>query len=137
MEVPVSPARLLQCLVALSLLLPIPALAQPALTTQRVNMRAGPDAAFPLVAWFPASTEVFLVGCTVDERWCDVVSGRRRGWIYARYLSIRPRNQLPTVTFSVEEYWNAHYRSQRWFADKPLWVDWGTPSFQPPPPKGP
>jgi uncharacterized protein YraI len=44
-------------------------------------------------------------------------------------------NQIPTVAFSVESYWDAHYRSRRWFADKPLWFDWGTPSFQPPAPR--
>jgi len=132
MEVPVSPAPMLQCLVALLLLLPIPALAQFAQTTNHVNMRAGPDAAFPLVTWFPARTTVTVVGCTVDERWCDVVVGRSRGWVYSRYLSIPARNRVPTVTFSVEAYWDAHYRSRRWFSEQPLWINWGTPSFQPP-----
>ena len=135
MEVPVSRATVLQCVVALLLLLPIPALAQPARTTSLVNMRAGPDSAFPLVTWFPAGTRLNVVGCTVDERWCDVVSGRSRGWVYSRYLSSRPLNRIPTVTFSVESYWDAHYRSRRWFSDKPLWVGWGTPSFQPPVPR--
>jgi uncharacterized protein YraI len=135
MEVPVSPAFVLQWLVALLLLLPIPALAQSALTNGLVNMRAGPDAACPLVTWFPARTQVFVVGFTVDERWCDVVSGRSRGWVYSRYLAMRPVNRFPTVTFSVESYWDAHYRSRRWFADKPLWIGWGTPSFQPPAPR--
>ena len=57
---------------------PIPAWAQLAYTTQSVNVRAGPDSAFPLVTWLPARTRVSVVGCTVDERWCDVVSGRSR-----------------------------------------------------------
>jgi uncharacterized protein YraI len=135
MEVPVPPAFALQCLAALLLLLPIPALAQSALTTRMVNMRAGPDSAFPLVTWLQAKNQVSVVGCTVDERWCDVVFGRSRGWVYSRYLSMRPVNRFPTVTFSVESYWDAHYRSRPWFADKPLWIGWGTPSFQPPAPR--
>jgi len=131
----VSPALVFQCLAALLLLLPIPALAQSAHTINQVNMRAGPDAAFPLVTWLPARTRISVVGCTVDERWCDVVYGRSRGWVASRYLSMRPMNQLPTVTFSVESYWEAHYRTRRWFGDKPLWIGWGTPSFQPPAPR--
>jgi uncharacterized protein YraI len=131
----VSPALVLQCLAALFLLLPIPALAQFALTTQPVNMRAGPDPAFPLVTWLPARATVTVVGCTVDERWCDVVQGRSRGWVHSRYLSFRSRNRMPTVTFSVESYWDEHYRSRPWFSDKPLWISWGTPSFQPPRPR--
>ena len=127
-----SPVLVLQCLVAVFLLLPIPALAQFALTTQPVNLRAGPDPAFPLVTWFPARTTVTLVGCTVDERWCDVVVGRSRGWLSSKYLSFRARNRVPTVTFSVESYWDEHYRSRPWFSDKPLWINWGAPSFQPP-----
>ena len=130
-----SPALVRQCLVALYLLLPLPALAQFALTKQAVNMRAGPDPAFPLVTWLPARTTVSLVGCTVDWRWCDVVLGRSRGWVYSRYLSIRARNRVPTVTFSVESYWDAHYRSRPWFSDQSSWINWGTPSFQPPPPR--
>lgn len=130
-----SPSVVLQCLVALLLLPPIPVLAQSARTTHLVNMRAGPDVVFPLVTWFPERTQVSVVGCTADERWCDVVSGRSRGWVYSRYLSMRPVNRFPTVTFSVESYWDAHYRSRRWFADKHLWIGWGTPSFQPPAPR--
>jgi len=131
----VSPALVLQCLAALFLLLPIPALAQFALTTQPVNMRAGPDPAFPLVTWLPARATVTVVGCTVDERWCDAVLGRSRGWVSSKYLTIRARNRTPTVTFSVESYWDEHYRSRPWFSDKPLWINWGTPSFQPPRPR--
>jgi uncharacterized protein YraI len=136
MEAPVSPALVLQCVVALFLLAPIPALAQQlAHTTRPVNMRAGPDPAFPLVTWFPARTTVSVAGCTVDQRWCDVVAGRSRGWVYSGYLSITDRDRVATVTFSVESYWDAHYRSRPWFADRSIWAGWGTPSFEPPRPR--
>jgi hypothetical protein len=47
---PMSHAKLYRCFFARSLLLPVPALAQTACTTQAVNVRADPDRAFPLVA---------------------------------------------------------------------------------------
>jgi uncharacterized protein YraI len=123
-----------QCLVALSLLLPVPALAQFALTTQAVNVRAGPDRAFPMVTWLPTGTRVTVVGCTEGWQWCDVVLGRSRGWVHSRYLSNGVRSRaVPVVTFSVTTYWDTHYRGRPWYADRSVWVDWGTPSFQPPP----
>jgi uncharacterized protein YraI len=45
-------------LIALSLLLPIPALAQTAVTMRAVNVRTGPDPAFPLVTRLQARTPV-------------------------------------------------------------------------------
>ena len=57
-----SHANLYRCFIALSLLLPIPALAQTAFTTQAVNVRAGPDRAFPLVTWLRPGTPVNVIG---------------------------------------------------------------------------
>jgi uncharacterized protein YraI len=117
----------------LFLLVPIPALAQQlAHTTRPVNMRAGPDPAFPLVTSLPARAAVTVAGCSVDERWCDVVQGRSRGWVASSDLSIQSRDRVPTVAFSVESYWDAHYRSRPWFSERSIWSSWGTPSFQPP-----
>jgi uncharacterized protein YraI len=59
-----SQANLCRYLIALSLLLPIPALAQSAFTTQAVNVRAGPDRAFPLVTWLKPGTPFNVIGCT-------------------------------------------------------------------------
>jgi hypothetical protein len=38
----------------------------------------------------------------------------------------------PVVTFSVEDYWNTHYRTRAWFSSKDRWIGWGTPGFVPP-----
>ena len=65
--------------------------------------------------------------------WCDVVSGRNRGWVYTRYLSVPfegsavtilhggPNLGLPAVDFSLGPYWDEHYQSQIWFAQKASW----------------
>jgi uncharacterized protein YraI len=50
-----SHANLYRCLIALSLLLPIPALAQVAFTTQAVNVRAGDHVFGGIVPGYPLS----------------------------------------------------------------------------------
>jgi uncharacterized protein YraI len=129
-----SHANLYRCFIALSLLLPIPALAQTAFTTQAVNVRAGPDRAFPLVTWLRPGTPVNVIGCTSGWRWCDVVAGGWRGWVYSRYLSGPIRSRAPVITFSVGSYWGAHYRGRPWYSSQPGWNNWGSPGFRPPPP---
>jgi uncharacterized protein YraI len=118
----------------LALLLSARVFAQSALTAQGVNLRAGPDPVFPLVTWLPRQTAVQVAGCLEGGQWCDVVVGRSRGWVDSRNLSNFFRDRAPVVTFSVEAYWDEHYRRRPWYADKSKWIGWGTPSFQPPPP---
>jgi uncharacterized protein YraI len=107
-----------------------PAAAHTATTTDSVNVRAGPDKSFPTVTWILSGTSVTLEGCTADWRWCDVIAGRHRGWVYARFLSypfngsavtvVRggPNLGLPQIEFSLGPYWDAHYRDQRWYKQK-------------------
>jgi uncharacterized protein YraI len=132
-----SQATLYRCLIALALLLPVPALAQSAFTTQAVNVRAGPDRAFPLVTWLQPGTPVNVIGCTNGWRWCDVVAGPWRGWVYSRYLSGPIRSWAPVITFSVGSYWGAHYRGRPWYSSRSSWNNWGSPGFRPPPPPPP
>jgi uncharacterized protein YraI len=93
-----------------------------------VNVRAGPERFFPTVTWVLSGTQVQVTGCVENWRWCEVVAGRDRGWIYARYLStshdgrkvtIMREGQalgLAQVEFSVPDYWKAHYADRIWFA---------------------
>lgn len=105
-------------------------------TTRRATtVRAGPDARFPQVARLPNGSNVRVFGCTSPPRWCDVLSGRVRGWALANDLSQSTRVvHAPVVTFSVEDYWTAHYRTRSWFSSKDRWAGWGTPGFVPPAP---
>lgn len=100
-------------------------------TTRRATVvRAGPDNAFPQVARLPNASNVRVFGCTSGRQWCDILSGRTRGWVPLSDLSQSSRlRNAPTVAFSVEEYWNAHYRTRAWFASRDRWVGWGTPGF--------
>jgi uncharacterized protein YraI len=140
---------------ATALLLPVGALAQvvvarpvpttQAFTTQAVNLRAGPDRGFPVVAWLQGGAPVTVFGCLNGWHWCDVAVGFNRGWIYGRFLAVPfggqqvlimnsgPRIGVPMVTFSVGPYWGAHYRGRPWFYQPPP-PGFGPPPGRPPPP---
>ncbi len=131
-------------LLAAALLLPAQAWAQAALTTQSVNVRAGPANIFPTVTWLLTGTSVTIVGCTANWRWCDVIAKGKRGWVYTRFLSYRyndtvatiinggPNLGLPQTEFTLGPYWDAHYQNQSWFGRKAYWqTRWDR---QPPPP---
>ena len=104
-----------------------------AFTNRAANVRAGPDRNFPSVTFVLGNTPVTVLGCVASFRWCDVVVGRNRGWIYARYLTLSfdggkatildrgPRTGLPELEFSVVPYWEAHYREAPWFRNIAYW----------------
>jgi len=113
--------------------LSMPALAQLDTTRRATTVRAGPDAVFPQVNPLPMSANVHVFGCIPNRQWCDILSGRIRGWVRATDLSQSSRvRNAPTVTFSVADYWDAHYRTRAWFGSRDSWLAWGTPGFQPP-----
>ena len=135
----------LKFLLALAVVLYIPqAAAQTATITSAVNVRSGPDSIFPTVTWLMGGTSVTVEGCTATWRWCDVIAGRHRGWVYTRYLSTPlngtavtvikggPASGLPQVEFSLGPYWDTHYREQNWFAQK---AEWQRRCDQRPPPR--
>ena len=65
------------------------------------------------------------------ERWGGVWRRLSFGW----RLVLRNvfRNRVPVVTFSVDQYWDEHFRNRRWYGNKADWVGWGTPGWTPPP----
>ena len=132
-----------------ALALPASALAQVAYTTQNVNVRAGPGRDYPLVAWIVPGTRVAVAGCLADLKWCDVIIGATRGWVYARFLSYPYENRsvvilgsgptlaLPIITFSIGPYWNHYYRNRPWFGDRSRWEHRPPPAVRPPQPRPP
>jgi uncharacterized protein YraI len=107
--------------------------AETAVTTSSVNVRAGPEKVFPTVTWLLGGTTVTVVGCESNWNWCDVIAGRDRGWVHARFLSYRfngtavtilrggPKLGLPQTEFSLGPYWDEHYQSKHWFGRKAYW----------------
>jgi uncharacterized protein YraI len=120
-------------MMSIALVASFPVSAQLDATFRAAAVHAGPDPAFPQVTQLPAAANVHVVGCVSNRQWCDIQSGRTRGWIRAADLRQSDRvRRAPEVTFSVDEYWGAHYRSRPWFSRRADWIGWGAPGFQPP-----
>lgn len=114
-------------------LLPAVAVAAPAVTTQTVNMRAGPDASYPKVATLGRGVTVDVLGCVDGWQWCDVTIGPNRGFVAAGFLSYRyasapvviaqggPTLGIPLVAFSIAPYWDSYYRGRPWWNDRARW----------------
>jgi len=132
-------------LLVVALALAAAAEAQVAYTTRAVNIRAGPDRAYPQVAWLPSGVSVDVIGCVDGYRWCDVAAGPNRGWVYAGFLSYPYQNQpvpiisggavlgLPLITFSIGPYWDSYYRGRPWYGNRAYWYSRPTPYYRPPP----
>ncbi len=118
---------------AIALTIPLAATAQNAFTTRGVNMRAGPDSSYPLVASLPPGASVSVGGCLNSYTWCDVYTGNVRGWVYANYLSYPyqstqvpiynygPALGIPLITFSIGSYWDNNYRGRPFYGDRGRW----------------
>lgn len=131
--------------------------AQDAYTSRPMNVRAGPDRDYPLVAQLDAGAPLEVHGCLSDWSWCDVSFDGNRGWIYSGGLSFvyqgervplysyGPSLGLPIITFSLMTYWNDYYRGRPWYAQRDTWahrrmpphmVPRGRPHAGPPPMMG-
>ena len=121
------------------------ALAQEAFTNRTANVRAGPDRSYPAVAQLPPGVAVQVMGCIDDYRWCDVVFGASRGWIYAGSLAYPYQSGrvpilgygaiigLPIITFSIGNYWDSYYRGRPWYRNRSYWVNRPPPRHYRPP----
>ena len=104
-----------------------------AVTAEQVNLRAGPDPNYPLVATLPARVQVTVYGCLSDYSWCDIGAGWDRGWVYAANLQYLQQNRavpLPAIgaavgigvlAFVLNDYWHDHYRQRQWYQDRNRW----------------
>ena len=93
------------------------ALAQDAIVTTDLNMRAGPSTAFPVVDVLEERTLVEVHGCVSGYSWCDVSENANRGWVSGAYLSYAAGGSyvplveyvsdydVPIISFSVGSYW--------------------------------
>ena len=126
-----------------ALMLTSVALAQEAVTVKDVNVRAGPDRAYPLVVWVPGGSTVYVNGCQSDYRWCDVTAGANRGWVYAKNLQYIYQGQpmtiygngptlaLPIISFILGSYWNDNYQNRPWYRNQNQWNNF-RPGYRPP-----
>lgn len=108
--------------------------AQNAYTAKPMNLRAGPNRDYPLVAQVDAGAPLDVYGCMDGYSWCDVSFEDNRGWMYAGGISFvynggrvplysyGPRLGLPIITFSIGTYWGHYYRSRPFYAQRDTWA---------------
>ena len=114
---------------------PASASAQQGYTNKFAQLRAGPAREYPLVVAVPARVSLTVVGCLPDYRWCDVIVGANRGWLYAGNISYyyQGRN-VPVLTygsalgigisaFVLGNYWDNHYQTRQWYPQRERWID--------------
>lgn len=114
----------------------VAAFAADAITTDDVNMRAGPGTGFPRLRTVYEGSLVDIKGCLSNGYWCDVVVGRDRGWVTTSALALKRNNTryylrdyrsdrtflgLPFIDFSFDDYWDNNYRSRDFYNDRSRW----------------
>ena len=124
------------CLLSVSLLA-VPTLAvaqQLAYASKTISMRAGPSRDYPVVATLGSGTAMTIYGCLQGYRWCDVVVGASRGWVYSGNIVYPYLGQnvpvmsygstlgLGIVTFSMGNYWDNYYTDYPWYPQRQNWA---------------
>jgi uncharacterized protein YraI len=69
-----------------ALALPGAALAETAMVTTDLNLRAGPGPQHEVLDVIPADQSVEVTGCTESLNWCRVDFGGNVGWVYSDYI---------------------------------------------------
>lgn len=126
--------RMMYSLAALVLCAPLAAQAVEGWVIDDVSLQAGPDPAYPSITELTAGTPVSIQGCISGWTWCDVVVGADRGWVPGTFLEedyggqrvivvdYGPRIGIPVVSFSLGLYWDQHYHSRPFYAQRQQWV---------------
>ncbi len=98
--------------------------------TRTTMMRAGPDYSYPSVQRLGRTASMTVYGCLRDRSWCDVSARAARGWVAARDIVVDYRGRRGAITstmgigilaFVFGSYWDNHYRSSPFYAQRPRW----------------
>lgn len=140
------PHRLAAGLIALMMpMLNLPAAAQPdargragspAATAGRDTLlRAGPQGSYPQIGRIARGVPLRLYGCLNDGSWCDVGHDNDRGWIMGPDILSQSGGRqdsianlwgtlrIGSVTFTIGDYWDTHYRGQPFYTQRSRWED--------------
>ena len=126
--------KVLGCLAAALAALPLGAQAENAYAAKVVHLRAGPATDYPVVVTLPAGVVLDVQACLSDYRWCDVIAGPDRGWVYAANIAYFYQGApvpvlnygavigIGIVAFSLGSYWDNHYVGRPWYPQRHLWI---------------
>ncbi|MBB4132448.1 SH3 domain-containing protein [Xanthomonas sp. 3075] len=90
------------------------------------SLRAGPAAEFRRVGDVQQGNTLQVYGCLKNTIWCDVRSPDSRGWMLAKDIAFDRKAVTRVVSFSLDDYWDAHYRGREWTveSERALWRDY-------------
>jgi uncharacterized protein YraI len=121
---------------AFAITVPMVASAQQlAYASKTVSMRAGPSRDYPVVATLGSGTAMTIYGCLQGYKWCDVIVGSSRGWVYSGnivypylgrnvpVMSHGPTIGLGIVSFSIGNYWDNYYTDYPWYQQRQNWAN--------------
>jgi len=138
-----SNLKALRFLVAVLAALPVASHAVLAYASKDVNMRAGPARDYPVVAILPSGVAMSVEACLDDYRWCDVVVGPNRGWVYAGNIVYPYQGEyVPLISygaalgigvtaFFVGSYWDSYYAGSPWYPQRNYWIARPWPGYRP------
>jgi uncharacterized protein YraI len=104
-----------------------------------VDLHAGPDTTFPVVASIPAEAHMQLEGCIHTWNWCDVSWNGQRGWVSGDDIQsvyenkpmvvtkIGPTMHVPVVTYDTQTYWDTYYKTAPFYTQRERYVTFTTP----------
>jgi uncharacterized protein YraI len=133
---------------ALALSAPMLASAAQGWVVADISLQAGPDTAYPSIVQLRAGTPVSIQGCIDGWSWCDVAVGDDAGWVPGTFLEedyggqrvvvidYGPRIGIPVVAFSLGVYWDRHYHSRPFYAQRQEWTARSITPHAPPRPAG-
>lgn len=129
--------------VAILAALPMASHAVLAYAAKEVNMRAGPAREYPVVATLWPGQALSVEACLGDYRWCDVVVGPNRGWVYAGNIVYPYQGtNVPLINygallgigvtaFFVGSYWDNYYVGRPWYPQRGYWAARPWPGYGP------
>ncbi|MBB4132447.1 SH3 domain-containing protein [Xanthomonas sp. 3075] len=90
------------------------------------GLRAGPAEEYRRVGEVQPGGALKVYGCFNNRQWCDVRSADARGWMPAQAIALNggvATRVVPSVGFSLDAYWNAHYSGRDWTieSERALW----------------
>ncbi|MEN3976638.1 SH3 domain-containing protein [Emcibacter sp. SYSU 3D8] len=113
-----------------TIMIAAPASAVPGYSTDRLDVKAGPDYDYPTVAYARSGSRIEINGCLRDWSWCDVTTHRGRGWVLGEDLQAERAGRrisygapwgVANVTFSIGNYWDNHYKGRSFYGDRDNW----------------
>ena len=140
--------RIIGVAAALALSAPLLASAAQGWVVADISLQAGPDTAYPSILELRAGTPVSIQGCIDGWTWCDVSVGDDAGWVPGTFLQEEyggqrvvvmdygPRIGIPVVAFSLGVYWDRHYHSRPFYAQRQEWTTRSITTHAPPRPAG-